>query len=197
MQRTDIVKAADSFLWAVERAFRLGLQASTGGNISLRLPGGGFLTKPTGLALTECRPQDLVRLEPDGRVLASGHRPTKEVNAHLAIYSQRPDVGGIVHYHAPYATAYAVRGMPLPQPTVHARRKLGPVPLVPEYPDGSAELARAVGQACQDPQVQGLLLAGHGLVALGDSLEQAQYLAELMEESARVGLLAKMIGDPR
>jgi ribulose-5-phosphate 4-epimerase/fuculose-1-phosphate aldolase len=64
---------------------------------------------------------------------------------------------------------------------------------VPEHPDGSAELAQAVGQACRDPQVKGLLLAGHGLLALGASLEQAQYTAELMEESARVGLLAAML----
>ncbi|RJX32498.1 MAG: class II aldolase/adducin family protein [Desulfarculus sp.] len=193
MQRVDVAKAADSFLWAVERAFRLGMQASTGGNISLRLAQGGFLTKPTGLALTECTPQDLVLLGPDGKVLDSRRRPTKEVHAHLAVYGQRPEVGGIVHYHAPHATAYAVRGLPLPQPTVHARRQLGPVPLVPEHPDGSAELAQAVGQACRDPQVKGLLLAGHGLLALGASLEQAQYTAELMEESARVGLLAAML----
>lgn len=195
MQRKDISQATEAFLWAVERAFGLGLQASTGGNLSLRLAQGGFLTKPTGLALTDCGPQDLVLVDQDGQVLGSGRRPTKEVFAHLAVYRQRPEVGGIVHYHAPYATAYAVRGLPLPRPTVHARRKLGPIPLVPEHPDGSVELAQAVGQACRDGRVQGLLLKGHGLLALGRDLPQAQYTAELMEESARIALLAGMIGD--
>ena len=120
-------------------------------------------------------------------------KPTKEVMTHLVIYEARPEVGGIVHYHPPYATSYAVRNLPLPLPTVHARRILRQVPLLPEYPEGSHELAQAVREAARDPEVSGLLLAGHGLLAMGPSLRQAQYTAELMEESARIAWPARFV----
>ena len=64
------------------------------------------------------------------------------------------------------------------------------IPLIPEYPEGSGELAQAVREAALDPEVVGLLLAGHGLMAIGPTLQQAQYTAELMEESARIAWLA-------
>jgi len=115
----------------------------------------------------------------------------KEVHVHLAIFQVRSDVHGIVHYHAPFATAYAVRGLPLPLPTVHARRILKEVPLIAEYPEGSPELA--VARACEDVEVVGLLMANHGLMAVGSNLQQSQYRAELMEESARIGWLSQDI----
>jgi ribulose-5-phosphate 4-epimerase/fuculose-1-phosphate aldolase len=91
-------------------------------------------------------------------------------------------VHGIVHYHAPYATAYAVKGQTLPLPTVHARRILKEIPLIAEYPDGSPELADAVAQAFENREVLGLLMVDHGLMAVGPTLQQAQYRAELMED---------------
>lgn len=181
------------FRWAARRAFQLGLQAGTGGNISLRLGPDLFLTKPTGLGLTECRRSNLVLVDGAGRVLEGKNKPTKEVLTHLAVYQIRPEVGGIVHYHPPHATAYAVSNRPLPLPTVHARRILKHIPLIPEYPEGSGELAQAVGEAAREAAVVGLLLVGHGLLALGPTLRQAQYTAELMEESARIGWLARSI----
>jgi L-ribulose-5-phosphate 4-epimerase len=185
-----LAAALKLFRWAARRAFQLGLQAGAGGNISLRLGPEIFLTKPTGLGLTECRRSDLVLVNGEGRVLEGKTKPTKEVLTHLAVYRVRPEVGGIVHYHPPYATACAVSNRPLPLPTVHARRILKRVPLIPEYPEGSGELAEAVREAARDPEVTGLLLAAHGLLALGPTLRQAQYTAELLEESARIGWLA-------
>lgn len=185
--------AVKVFRWAARRAFQLGLQAGTGGNISLRLGSDLFLTKPTGFGLTECGRSNLVLVDGEGRPLEGKTPPTKEVLTHLMIYEVRPVVGGIVHYHTPYATAYAVRNLPLPLPTLHARRVLRQIPLLPEYPEGSHELARAVREATRDPEVSGLLLAGHGLVALGPTLRQAQYTAELMEESARIAWLARFL----
>ncbi len=181
------------FRWAARRAFQLGLQAGTGGNISLRLGPNLFLTKPTGFGLTECDRSTLVLVNGEGRPLEGKTQPTKEVLTHLVIYQVRPEVSGIVHYHPPSATAYAVRNLPLPLPTVHARRILRQVPLLPEYPEGSHELAQAVRETARDPEVFGLLLAGHGLVALGPTLRQAQYTAELMEESARIAWLARFL----
>ena len=188
-----LLEVARAFRWAATRAFKLGLQAGRGGNISLRLGSDLFLTKPTERGLRECRGSDLVLVNGQGQVLEGVFKPTKEVMTHLAIYTVRPDVNGIVHYHAPYCTAYAVKNLPLPLPTLHARRILKNIPLIPEYPEGSPELARSVSEAAKNQDVSGILLAGHGLIALGPILTRAQYMAELMEESARIAWLAGLI----
>jgi ribulose-5-phosphate 4-epimerase/fuculose-1-phosphate aldolase len=185
--------AAKAFRWAARRSFQLGLQASTGGNISIRISADLYLTKPTGIGLTECRSSDLVLIDGAGSPLGKTRKPTKEVRVHLAVFQVRPDVNGIVHYHGPYATAYAARGLPLPLPTVHSRRILRHVPVIDEYPEGSKDLAEAVARACENPEVTGLLLANHGLMALGATLHQAQYIGELMEESARIHWLSQHI----
>jgi len=83
--------------------------------------------------------------------------------------------------------------MTLPLPTVHSRRILKAVPLIAEFPEGSPELAVAMARTCEDVNVVGLLMANHGLMAIGSTLKQAQYAAELMEESARIHWLSKYI----
>lgn len=193
VSQKDFLQAAEAFRWASRRAFQLGLQAGTGGNISIRIGPDRFLTKPTGVGLFDCLDSDLVMVDIQGRPLEGHTKPTKEIQAHLGIFQRRPDVHGIVHYHAPYATAYAVKGQTLPLPTVHARRILKEIPLVAEYPDGSPELADAVAQAFENREVLGLLMVDHGLMAVGPTLQQAQYRAELMEESARIKWLSQHI----
>jgi L-ribulose-5-phosphate 4-epimerase len=189
-------EAVGAFRWAARRAFHLGLQAGSGGNISLRLGPNLYLTKPTGMGLGDCRGPELVLINGQGQALEGAAKPTKEVMTHLAIYTVRPDVNGIVHYHAPYCTAYAVKSRPLPLPTLHARRILKNIPLIPVCPEGSPELARSVSEAAKNQDVCGILLADHGLMALGPTLTQAQYTAELMEESARIAWLAGLIQHP-
>jgi L-fuculose-phosphate aldolase len=191
LPKKDIQEASKAFRWASGRAFQRGLQVSTGGNISIRVGPGRFLTKPTGVGLFDCLDSDLVIVDAQGRPLEAHAKPTKDIQVHLAIFQKRPDVNGIVHYHAPYATAYAVKGQTLP--TVHARRVLKEIPLIGEYPEGSPELADAVVQAFEDKEVVGLLMVDHGLLAIGPTLQQAQYRAELMEESARINWLSQHI----
>jgi L-ribulose-5-phosphate 4-epimerase len=193
LPKKDIQEASKAFRWASGRAFQRGLQVSTGGNISIRVGPGRFLTKPTGVGLFDCLDSDLVIVDAQGRPLEAHAKPTKDIQVHLAIFQKRPDVNGIVHYHAPYATAYAVKGQTLPLPTVHARRVLKEIPLIGEYPEGSPELADAVVQAFEDKEVVGLLMVDHGLLAIGPTLQQAQYRAELMEESARINWLSQHI----
>jgi L-ribulose-5-phosphate 4-epimerase len=190
---STLFQAREDYIWAVRRSFALGLQTGTGGNISIRLAAGRFLTKPTGVGLVDCGANDLVVVDEEGRTLEGNAKPTKEIQVHLAVFRVRPDVNCIVHYHAPHATAYAVRGKALPLPTIHAKRILGTIPLVGEYPEGSDQLAVAAAQAAVSPHIAGLLMKKHGLMALGDTPRQAQYRAELMEESARIAWLAQFI----
>jgi L-fuculose-phosphate aldolase len=142
------------------------------------------------MGLYDCRDSDLVLVDSQGEPLEGYGKPTKEVQVHIAIFQVRRDVGAIVHYHAPYATAFAALGQTLSLPTVHAKRILKQIPLVPKYPEGSAELASAVAKALLNKEVAGLLLENHGLMAVGSGLRQAQYHAELMEESAKIQWLS-------
>ena len=125
----NILQAAEAFCWAAERAFELGIQHNYGGNISARLGPDRFLTKPTGIGLIDCGVSDLVVTDDQGRPLEGYAAPTKEIQVHLALFRARADVHGIIHYHTPYATAYANAQKPLPLPTLHARRILKKVPV--------------------------------------------------------------------
>lgn len=181
------------FVAACQRAFKLGLQMSTGGNLSLRLDSGYFLVKPSGLSLCELEPDHLLVCDGQGQVVRGAGNPTKELRSHLAIYQARPAVGAVVHYHPPHATAYAVSRREIPLLTVHAKRILGRLPLVEAVGEGSEELAQAVGATFAAPEVKAALLAEHGIIAVGRSLRQAQNLAELVEECARVAFISWLL----
>ena len=179
-----------TFIEICRRAFLLGIQVSTGGNLSLMLDQGRFLVKPTGKSLFDLHEEDLLICDPDGRVISGNGRPTKELNAHLKVYRVREDVGGIVHYHPPYATAFAVCGKEIPLKTLHAQRILGEIPVIPAEKEGSGALASAIEEAFSDPNLRAVILADHGIMAVGTDLLQAQNLAELVEETAKIALLS-------
>jgi L-ribulose-5-phosphate 4-epimerase len=178
------------FIEMCQRAFSLGMQVAAGGNLSLRIGDDRYLIKPSGCSLRELGPEDLLVSDGSGRVVEGRGRPTRELPSHMAVYSARLSIRAVVHYHSPFATAFAVSGRPLPLSTVHARRTLVEVPLVHPPGEGSPELARALSEIFTRPQVAAVLLAQHGVLAAGEDLRQAQNLAELVEESARIALLA-------
>ena len=196
MQQTvhpSILQAAADFCWAAQRAFNLHIQTNMGGNISIRIGPDRYLTKPTGVGLAECTIANLVPVDAAGTPLDGHAAPTKEIQVHLALFAARPDIHAIVHYHAPHATAYANCNMTIPLKTLHARRMLKKIPVVPELPEGSPSLSKAVVAAFADPEVVGLLMVNHGMITIGPSLRRAQYMAELMEETARTQLLATLL----
>jgi L-ribulose-5-phosphate 4-epimerase len=178
------------FVAICRRAVQMGLQTSSGGNVSMRLRAGGFLVKPSGTSLIELREEQLLVVDAQGRVTEGAGKPTKELGTHLAIYGAAQGVGAVVHYHPPYATAFAVLGRTIPLLTVHARRILRELPVLPAAAEGSPELAAALADAFRRVEVRAAVLSGHGVIAAGASLDQAQDLAELVEESARVAHLS-------
>lgn len=178
------------FISACQRAFSLGMQASTGGNLSLRLDNGYFLVKPSGMSLCELKTDDLLVCDAQGQVVQGSGRPSKEWSSHLAIYQARSQAGAVVHYHPPYATAYAVNRQEIPLRTVHAKRILGRVPLVEVAAEGSHELAQDLGRVFAREEVKAVLLAEHGIMAVGKDMRQAQNLAELVEECAQVAFVS-------
>jgi len=169
----------------------MAMQASSGGNLSVRLSEDRFLVKPTGIALYDLREEDLLVTDASGVPLEGSGRPTKEINSHLSIYSIRQDVGAIVHYHSPFATTYAVCGLEIPLMTVHAKRILGTIPTVPADREGSAALAASLAVVFENRSVSAALMFDHGIIAAGATLTKAQNVAELVEESARIAYLSR------
>ncbi len=188
--------------WGVARAIceagrRLserGLIAGTEGNISARC-GVNLLVTPAGRAKGDLAPQDLVEVDPAGRVRGSGV-PSSELGLHLAVLAARPDVGAVVHAHPPAATGFAAAGQALDDDVLpELLAQFGSVPLVPYGAPGSPELGERVG-----PYLAGhdaLLLANHGAVTFGTDVEEAERRMESLEQGARILLAARLLGGAR
>ena len=170
--------------------FDRGLTAGSSGNISARVEGGWLMT-PTNASLGRLDPAGLSKLDESGR-LVSGDPPSKEVPLHLAMYQERAGAGAVVHLHSTYSAAVScMRGLPaescLPPLTAYFVIKIGRLPLVPYHRPGDPKLGDAVrGLAGRHSAV---LLANHGPVVSGTSLEAAVYAMEELEETAKLFLL--------
>lgn len=171
----------------------MGMQVSTGGNLSIRLGDGRFLVKPSGMSLFDLEEDGILLVDKSGGVIEGKGKPTKEWHSHFCIYQVREDVKGIVHYHAPFATAHAVAGIEVPLLTLHAKRILEKVPVVGPAKEGSEELATMVGEVFSRTTVKAALLSGHGIMAVGKDLLAAQNISELLEESAKIGILSRLV----
>jgi ribulose-5-phosphate 4-epimerase/fuculose-1-phosphate aldolase len=172
--------------------FERGLTSGSSGNLSARLDD-GFLMTPTGSSLGRLVPARLSRLAPDG-ALVSGDPPTKEAFLHRALYLARPGAGGVVHLHSTHAAAVScLAGLDpddaLPPLTPYFVMKIGRLPLVPYHRPGDPRLGDVIrGLAARRSAV---LLANHGPVVSGASLEDAANAAEELEETARLFLLLR------
>jgi L-fuculose-phosphate aldolase/L-ribulose-5-phosphate 4-epimerase len=176
-----------------KRAFNANLQTGTGGNISARVAGSdAVVIKPSGVGFSTCNPDNLLVVDLEGNILKGSTKPSKDMPFHLGIYKVRPEVNGIVHVHAPWATAWAALGEEIPALTVQSRSKFGRIPLVPSGPDGSKEASESVINAFRDPAIHGATLQNHGSVAVGKTLLAAEELAELIEETAQIAMLVRL-----
>ncbi|HEY2091176.1 MAG TPA: class II aldolase/adducin family protein [Thermoanaerobaculia bacterium] len=168
-----------------------GILTSTDGNLSARLPDGGTLITPSGSCKGQLEAEKIVRLFRDGS--ARSGRPSSEIALHRMIYARRPDVQAIVHAHPPYATAYAVAGMPLDQPILsEGILTLGRVPVASYAMPTAEELARSV-----EPLVEhhdAVLLRFHGAICFARDIEQAGYLMETLEHVARIDFIRRALG---
>jgi 3-dehydro-4-phosphotetronate decarboxylase len=172
--------------------FARGLTAGSSGNLSLRLDE-GFLMTPTGSSLGRLDPARLSRLDGEGR-LVSGDPPTKEAFLHRAMYEERAEDGAVVHLHSTHSVAVSCLAEidpedVLPPITAYYVMRVGTLPLVPYFRPGDPALAEAArGFAGKH---HALLLANHGPVVSGRSLEAALDAIEELEETARLYLLLR------
>lgn len=172
--------------------YNRGLTFGSSGNISVRLEDGWLMT-PTGATMGELDPARLSKLDANGRHVA-GDPPTKETFLHQAVYGQRPDAGAIVHLHSTHSVAVSCLSdidpaNVLPPITAYYVMKVGTLPLVPYFPPGDLDLARAVEEMASAHHA--VLLANHGPVVAGKSLRDAVYATEELEETAKLFLLLR------
>ncbi|MGD0498135.1 MAG: 3-oxo-tetronate 4-phosphate decarboxylase [Bryobacteraceae bacterium] len=170
--------------------FDRGLTAGSSGNISARVEDGWLLT-PTNACLGRLDPGRISKLDWDGRPI-SGDPPSKEAPLHLAMYQERAAAGAVVHLHSTYSAAVScMKGLPaascIPPLTAYFVMKIGRLPLVPYHRPGDPRLGGAIrGLAAKHSSV---LLANHGPVVSGATLEAATYAIEELEETAKLFLL--------
>ena len=173
--------------------FERGLTPGSSGNISLRLDDGGWLVTPTNASLGFLDPARITRLDSAGGLL-SGDAPTKEIPLHAALYETRSGARAIVHLHSTHSVAVSMlpeidpRAV-LPPMTAYYLMRVGATALVPYYRPGDPAVADAIrGLAGRYASV---LLANHGPVVAGDTLEAAVFATEELEETAKLYLLLR------
>ncbi len=170
--------------------FQRGLTFGSSGNISVRVDDGWLMT-PTGVSLGRLDPARISKLDTDGDHV-DGDKPTKETFLHLAMYRRNADAQAIVHLHSTYSVAVScLRDIDpddvLPPLTAYYVMRVGKLPLVPYYPPGDPALGDAV--AGYADKHHAVLLANHGPVVAGRSLEHAANAVEELEETAKLHLL--------
>jgi L-fuculose-phosphate aldolase len=181
------------FLDCARRLYDKGFIAGTDGNISVRLDDDHILVTPSGFRKGDLDDHDLVTVNLQGTIVAGEKKPSSELDMHLHIYRHRPDCRACVHAHPPYATAFALAHKPLPETLLpEVVVFVGPIALTEFAPPGTS----AVGTSL-DPFIKthnAFLLANHGLLTTGGSLEEAYNRHETVEHYARIVYLAGRIG---
>ena len=173
--------------------FGRGFSVGSAGNISVRLED-GFLITPTNSCLGRLDPARISKLDSDYRHV-SGDKPSKEVFMHRAFLATRPEAGAVVHLHSTHATAIAClaapgEAAPIPPLTPYFVMRVGrSLPVVKYYRPGDAAMEPAIAAAAKDARA--VLLANHGPVVSGKTLDDAVYAAEELEEAAKLALLLR------
>ena len=175
------------------RVYERGFAAANDGNITVRLNEREVLCTPTMVSKGFMKPEDICKVDYEGKQLAGTKRRTSEVLLHLSIYKARPDINGVVHCHPPHATAFAVAGEPIPKcvlPEVEVF--LGEVPIAVYETPGASKFADSILPYVHDCNT--VILANHGTVTFGPDLEKAYFNTEIIDAYCRILILAKQLG---
>jgi L-fuculose-phosphate aldolase len=183
-------------VWVCRKLEALGFVPATDGNVSVRLDSKSILITPSMLRKGDIKESQLLVTDLEGKVLEGKGRPSSEIKMHLYAYKMRPDIKAIVHAHPPFATAFAAAGLDLRAPLLpEVVLTVGPVPLAPYATPSTDEVPRSIAPLIKKHQA--LLLANHGVLALGQSLEEALQRMERVEHLAKISLLARLLKRPQ
>jgi L-ribulose-5-phosphate 4-epimerase len=175
---------------------RNNLVAWTSGNVSARLPGSDLIMiKPSGVSYDDLRPESMVVCDLDGKP-QGGLSPSSDTATHAYIYRHMPEVGGVVHTHSSYATAWAARGEAIPCViTAMADEFGGEVPVGPFALIGGDEIGRGVVATLTGHRSPAVLMRSHGVFTIGSTGRDAVKAAVMCEDVARTVHLARAFGE--
>lgn len=173
-----------------------GLVKGTSGNVSARdAATGEIVIKPSGVLFDALDAESMVVLDAAGNIVEGELRPSVDSASHLHVYRHRSDIGGIVHTHSKYATAFAVAGKPLPTTTTtHACLFGDEIPISGLAEIGEEQIGRAI--VAEIGSASAILMRNHGVFAVGKDAGTALRHAIYVEESAEATFLAQLLGGP-
>lgn len=181
---------------AARRMYELGLVTLTGGNVSARDPETGYIAiTPSAVPYEGMGADDIVVCRPDGTVVEGRGKPSTEWPLHSRLLIERPDIGGVMHTHSPYALALAVAARPIPPVCLEVVQCGGSIEVAPWGDPGTPALGEAAVQALKGTR-KAALLQNHGLLATGATVEEALAIAVRAEAAARTYFFASLIGGP-
>jgi len=181
-----------------KRIYDKGFIAANDGNISVKISAKEFLCTPTGVSKGFMTPDMICKVDADGNVLQAkgGYRPSSEIKMHMRVYKERPDVNSVVHAHPPYATSYAIVGIPLTEPIMpEAVIMLGCVPIAEYGTPSTDEIPNAVAKYLQ--HYDAVLLENHGALSYAGDLLGAYHKMESLEFYAQLLFISNQIGKPQ
>ena len=180
---------------------RYGLVVWTGGNVSGRVPGADlFVIKPSGVDYESLTPENMILCDLDGAVIpgstGSDRSPSSDTAAHAYVYRHMPEVGGIVHTHSTYATAWAARGEEIPCViTAMADEFGGPVPVGRFAIIGDDTIGHGIVDTLTGHRSRAVLMQNHGPFTIGKDARDAVKAAVMVEDVARTVHLARQCGE--
>lgn len=162
-----------------------GLVMWTSGNVSARDPQTNYVViKPSGVLFSDLTPESLVVVDLEGRVIEGTYKPSVDTKSHLYVYRHRPDIGGIVHTHSPYATSFAIAGQGLDiYTTTSAAVFGGPIPISDFVTIGEEEIGKQIVDKIGSREA--ILIRNHGVFTIGMNSEKALKNAIVLEETAQ------------
>ncbi len=170
----------------------------TAGNVSARIPGHDLLViKPSGVGYDELTPATMVVTDLDGRLVDGDRSPSSDTAAHAYVYKHMPQVGGVVHTHSTYATAWAARGEAIPCVlTMMGDEFGGEIPVGPFALIGDDSIGRGIVETLRDHRSPAVLMRNHGPFTIGPTAKAAVKAAVLCEEVARTVHISRQLGEP-
>jgi L-ribulose-5-phosphate 4-epimerase len=192
-----------------------GLVAWTSGNVSARVPADGtgamgdraggtaggadlMVIKPSGVEYPDLTPDSMVVCDLDGAPVDGAYQPSSDTASHAYVYRHMPQVGGVVHTHSAYATAWAARGEAIPCViTAMADEFGGEIPLGPFALIGGDEIGRGVVATLTGHRSPAVLMRNHGVFTVGPTARAAVKAAVMCEDAARTVHLARVLGEPQ
>jgi len=175
----------------------------TGGNISERIKFDDgspdlFVIKPSGVAYEDLKPDDMVVCDLDGNVVAGSRKPSSDTAAHAYVYKNMPEVGGVVHTHSNYATAWAAIGEPIPCVLTAIADEFGAeIPVGPFAKIGDDSIGRGIVSTLSDHRSPAVLMQSHGVFTIGKSGRDAVKAAVMCEDAAKTVFIARQLGQPK